>query len=57
VGETLFRLGEDGRVVPHLAAGVQRLEAMRWRVTLRDGVRFSDGEQMDAAEMVRRTTR
>ena len=57
VGETLFRLGEDGRVVPHLAAGVQRLEALRWRVTLRDGVRFSDGEQMDAAEMVRHFTR
>jgi hypothetical protein len=50
--ETLVRVDCRGRVVPALAAS-WRLEAdgRTWIVTLRDGARFSDGEEVTAADV------
>jgi peptide/nickel transport system substrate-binding protein len=49
----LFRRGADGRVAPDLAAGDQvSPDGREVRITLRPGVRFSDGSPLDAAAVV-----
>jgi peptide/nickel transport system substrate-binding protein len=48
VAETLFAVDRDGLVVPQLAQSLTR-EGERWVVTLRPGLRFSDGSALDAA--------
>lgn len=51
--ETLVRLDETGRVQPLLASSWQSEPAnQRWRISLRDGVSFSDGFPLDAASVV-----
>ncbi len=48
VAEQLFMVDETGRVTPRLAAGAERSGDRTWRVTLRDGRRFSDGSTVTA---------
>jgi peptide/nickel transport system substrate-binding protein len=46
---TLFRQGPDGKVIPDLASAYHYSEdGMTFTVTLRDGVRFTDGTPLDA---------
>ncbi len=48
VGETLFRFSESMELEPWLAASFERLDSLTWRITLRDGIRFSNGRMLDA---------
>jgi MarR-like DNA-binding transcriptional regulator SgrR of sgrS sRNA len=51
--ETLVRLDEAGRPQPLLASSWQSEPGnQRWRISLRDGVSFSDGFPLDAASVV-----
>lgn len=48
--ETLtIRSTEDGSVQPRLALSWEQPDANRWRIKLRDGVKFHNGAAMDAA--------
>lgn len=47
--ETLFRVGDDLTPEPWLAAGAERVDDRTWKVTLNDGIEFSNGEAVDAA--------
>jgi peptide/nickel transport system substrate-binding protein len=48
VGETLFKLDDSLRVVPHLATGHSLSEDnLTWTITLREGVLFHNGNKMD----------
>lgn len=50
VMDPLFDLGADGELVPVLATGFEVLdEGHRYRISLREGVRFHDGTRFDAA--------
>ena len=49
LGETLFRLGEEYRPVPWLATEAKNLDEKTWEITLRQGVKFHNGAEMDAA--------
>ena len=49
LGETLFRLGDEYRPVPWLATEAKNLDEKTWEITLRQGVKFHNGVEMDAA--------
>ena len=53
LGDPLYTLGDNGELVPRLAAEPPRVSAdgLRVTVTLRDGVRFHDGTPLDAEAM------
>ncbi len=47
--ETLFDVNDSGQILPALALEATANEALtRWTITLRDGVKFQDGTNMDA---------
>lgn len=48
LGETLFRLGDEYRPVPWLATEARHLDEKTWEITLRQGVKFHNGVEMDA---------
>lgn len=51
--DPLFDLGPDGELQPVLATGIEALDGgRRYRVHLRDGVRFHDGAPFDADAVV-----
>ncbi|MGW0665236.1 ABC transporter substrate-binding protein [Streptodolium elevatio] len=53
VMDPLFGLDKDGRLVPQLALGAVASDANKtFTVQLRDGVKFSDGTDFDAAAVV-----
>lgn len=47
----LTRIDATGRAVPALAARFEALDPLTWRFTLRDGLRFSDGTALTAADV------
>ena len=49
VGENLFTVARDGRVVGRLATGATRVDERVWTVSLVPDRRFSDGSPVDAA--------
>ncbi len=49
IGETLFRYSDAMEIEPWLATGYELVDDLTWRITLRDGVKFSSGRVMDAA--------
>lgn len=49
VAETLFKLGKDLRPEPWLATGARQVDERTWEVALRQGVKFHNGDLMDAA--------
>ena len=49
LGETLFRLGDEYLVEPWLATGAKALDEKTWEISLRQGVKFHNGAEMDAA--------
>ncbi|WP_028926690.1 ABC transporter substrate-binding protein [Pseudonocardia acaciae] len=58
VYDSLLRLGPGGRVEPYLAESMTTADGGRtWRMTLRPGVRFSDGTPFDAAAVIVNTQR
>jgi MarR-like DNA-binding transcriptional regulator SgrR of sgrS sRNA len=52
VYETPFRVGPDGELVPVLAERWERLGSSRFRMTIRPGVRFSDGSPLAVADVI-----
>ncbi|MCQ1854398.1 ABC transporter substrate-binding protein [Neorhizobium galegae] len=48
VGENLFTVDRDGKLVPELAEKAQRIGDLTWTVTLKPGRLFSDGTPMTA---------
>ncbi|HUS67421.1 MAG TPA: ABC transporter substrate-binding protein [Kofleriaceae bacterium] len=53
VYDSLYRVGDAGAPVPHLAAALPALSAdgREARITLRPGLRFQDGSVLDAADV------
>lgn len=50
--ETLVRLDADGVAEPVLATEWEQVDPTTWRFTVRDGVTFHDGTDLDAAAVV-----
>lgn len=48
IGETLFKLSDEMELTPWLAAEWENEDEYTWKITLRDGVKFSSGRSMDA---------
>jgi peptide/nickel transport system substrate-binding protein len=48
IAEALMRVTPDMRVVPWLASSLDQVDDHTWRVSIRDGVTFSDGTPVDA---------
>ena len=48
IGETLFRLSDEMELTPWLATEWENVDENTWKITLRDGVKFSSGRAMDA---------
>jgi len=51
VGQTLFTVDRNGRLVPQIAESAHR-DGEDWIIRLKDGLRFSDGSELDAAAVV-----
>lgn len=51
VGENLFTVDKDGRLVPALAEKAERTGDLTWSVTLKPGRTFSDGAPVTAAAL------
>lgn len=51
VGENLFTVDKDGRLVPALAEKAERTGDLTWTVTLKEGRTFSDGSPVTAAAL------
>jgi peptide/nickel transport system substrate-binding protein len=49
VAESLTRVTPQMKIEPWLASKVESVDDLTWRVTIRDGVTFSDGSAVDAA--------
>lgn len=49
VGETLFRIDDDMELQPWLAESYELVDELTWKLTLRDGIVFSNGKTCDAA--------
>ena len=47
IGETLFKLSDEMELTPWLAAAWENVDEYTWKITLRDGVKFSSGRVMD----------
>ncbi len=50
--ETLLRISPAGEIVPHLAHSVNTTDDIHWNIILRKGIRFHDGELLDAKAVV-----
>ncbi len=50
--DTLTRIDRNGDLKPVLATGWEALDDTTWRIELRDGVKFSNGEVFDAAAVI-----
>ncbi|MBS6395651.1 MAG: ABC transporter substrate-binding protein [Clostridiales bacterium] len=48
VGETLFRIMDDMSLEPWLAEGYELIDELTWKITLKDGICFSNGKACDA---------
>lgn len=53
IGETLFDLDNDYKVVPMLAEKYENIDPLTWEVTLNDKATFSNGEKVTADKVVK----
>lgn len=49
VGETLFRYDEQMNVQPWLAQSYKLVDDLTWQITLKPGLKFSNGKPVDGA--------
>lgn len=49
VGETLFKINDNMELDPWIAASGELVDELTWKITLKDGVCFSNGRVCDAA--------
>jgi len=52
VAEALMRVTPDMQIVPWLASGLEQVDPLTWRATIRDGVTFWDSTPLDGAAVV-----
>ncbi len=50
--ETLVEMDEDGQYVMHLAESIEQIDDVTYYVHLRQGVKFHNGEEMKASDVV-----
>jgi len=48
VGETLFKINDAMVLEPWIAQSYELVDELTWKITLKDGVRFSNGKKCDA---------
>ena len=48
VGETLFKFNDSMELEPWIAESYENIDDLTWKVTLKDGVTFSNGNAVDA---------
>jgi peptide/nickel transport system substrate-binding protein len=48
IGETLFKYSDSMEIEPWLATGYENVDDNTWKITLREGVKFTSGREMDA---------
>lgn len=48
ISETVFMQNEDGELVSHIVDEVEQKSDNLWEMTLKDGVKFSNGDKVDA---------
>ena len=48
IGETLFRYSDSMELEPWLATEYENVDETTWKITLRDGVQFTSGRELDA---------
>lgn len=48
VGETLFKYSDDMQIQPWVAESYENVDETTWKITLKDGVTFSNGKKVDA---------
>lgn len=48
IGETLFRYSDAMEIEPWLATDYESVDALTWKITLREGVTFTSGRTLDA---------
>ena len=48
ISETIYTQDVNGNLVSHLADDLQQVDDLTWELTLKDGVKFSDGTDVDA---------
>ena len=46
--DTFMTVSEEGEVVPHVLKALDRIDDLRWKLTLRDGVFFQNGKKLTA---------
>ena len=46
--DTFMKVTETGAIVPHVLQALDRLDPLRWKLTLRKGIRFQNGKKLDA---------
>lgn len=49
VGETLFKFNDNMEIEPWLASSYENLDELTWKITIKDGITFSNGKAVDAA--------
>ncbi len=52
IHETLFRLDNDGKVVPAVAESIRKLDPLNWEIKIRTGLTFHNGEPINADAVV-----
>lgn len=50
--ETLVRYDDDGKIIPLLAESWEQIDELSWKFTLRKGVKFHNGEEMKASDVI-----
>lgn len=48
ISETVFMLNEKGQLVSRYVEDVKKIDSLTWELTLKKGVQFSDGSEIDA---------
>ena len=48
VGETLFKFSDEMELTPWIAESYENIDDLTWKITLKDGVTFSNGKAVDA---------
>ena len=52
IHETLFRLDNDGKVVPAVAESIRMIDPLTWEIKIRPGLVFHNGEPINADAVV-----
>lgn len=50
--DTLYRVGPDGALVPHVAAALPVIDGGKARIAIRPGIRFHDGSELGVVDVV-----